>query len=375
MIRSLHIEGYRCFESFDMEGLGRINLLVGDNNSGKTSVLEALHLLASRGDIGALRRILSMRGERLLSAEDRDGITSDPLEWDISHLFLGHEIRLGSRFAFSAKDQMPDLPMGASPFSLGYAYERSVSFSIGEESGHGLDGEDIGEEGILIIAGTPSPVTGKVPLSLNLGIIDMPSMFRKRVKDVGDASRSRYIAAESLHSHELVRLWESITLTPSEEFALRALRFLEPKIEGVSSQSGGVWGARGGFKVKLQNCTKPVPIGSLGAGMWRMLAMSLAIVQCKQGVLLIDEIDSGLHYSVMSEMWKLIYEAAKDLDVQVFATTHSADCIKSLASICRSEPDSDDRVTLQRIEIGKRKPVSYSENEIRESAWDWVEVR
>lgn len=65
MISSIHIEGYRGFSQFDMAGLGRVNLLVGTNNSGKTSVLEALYLLTSQGDPLALYQLLQRRGERL----------------------------------------------------------------------------------------------------------------------------------------------------------------------------------------------------------------------------------------------------------------------------------------------------------------------
>ncbi len=63
MISSIHIEGFRGFERFDMEELGHVNLLVGTNNSGKTSLLEALHLLTSRADPRALWKILWRRGE------------------------------------------------------------------------------------------------------------------------------------------------------------------------------------------------------------------------------------------------------------------------------------------------------------------------
>jgi hypothetical protein len=65
MISSIRIEGYRGLERFEMSGLGRVNLLVGTNNSGKTSVLEAIYLLASAGDPGALWQMLWRRGERL----------------------------------------------------------------------------------------------------------------------------------------------------------------------------------------------------------------------------------------------------------------------------------------------------------------------
>ena len=65
MISSLHIEGYRGFDKFEMTDLGRVNLLVGTNNSGKTSVLEAIYLPISAGDPVSLWQLLWRRGERL----------------------------------------------------------------------------------------------------------------------------------------------------------------------------------------------------------------------------------------------------------------------------------------------------------------------
>jgi predicted ATP-dependent endonuclease of OLD family len=108
--------------------------------------------------------------------------------------------------------------------------------------------------------------------------------------------------------------------------------------------------------------------------MWRMLAMAIAITQCAGGVLLVDEIDTGLHYSVMSQMWSLIYNAAKDLDVQVFATNHSYDCVYSLAQIC-SNRDMQKSVTVQRIEAGKKRSVPYDEAEITVAATRDIQVR
>jgi AAA15 family ATPase/GTPase len=131
---------------------------------------------------------------------------------------------------------------------------------------------------------------------------------------------------------------------------------------------------RGGFIAKVKGFEHPIPIGSLGDGMWRMLAMAIAITQCKGGFLLIDEIDTGLHYTVMADMWKLIYNAAKEFDVQVFATTHSNDCVYSLAPVCPSNAD-ENNVTVQRIEAGKFRAVPYSEIEIKIAAEKGLELR
>jgi predicted ATP-dependent endonuclease of OLD family len=77
----------------------------------------------------------------------------------------------------------------------------------------------------------------------------------------------------------------------------------------------------------------------------------------------------------MSDMWSLIFSAAKEFNVQVFATTHSYDCVQSLATICRSEVDDISEVTIQRIEEKKRRAIPFSEAEIKIAAERQIEVR
>jgi len=96
--------------------------------------------------------------------------------------------------------------------------------------------------------------------------------------------------------------------------------------------------------------------------------------QCLGGVLLVDEIDTGLHYSVMADLWRLIFNVAKDLGVQVFATTHSYDCVYSLAQIC-ADADGQNPITVQRIELAKSTAIPYAQNEIKIAADREIEVR
>lgn len=133
--------------------------------------------------------------------------------------------------------------------------------------------------------------------------------------------------------------------------------------------------SRGGFVALLAENNQRVPLGSMGDGVWRMLGISLCAVCAKDGVLFIDEIDTGLHFTAMSDMWKMIWEVANKLNVQVFATTHNSDCWQSLASIACGEDVIGDGITIQRIERGKQKAVAFTEREIVIAAERGIEVR
>lgn len=99
MLKSLTIQNFRCFESFELQQLGRLNLLVGSNNSGKTSILEAIQLLTSQPNLESLREAMIGRGEYILSDEH-----GSSRELDICHLFNGHKIDIGSRFSIVSGD-------------------------------------------------------------------------------------------------------------------------------------------------------------------------------------------------------------------------------------------------------------------------------
>lgn len=88
--------------------------------------------------------------------------------------------------------------------------------------------------------------------------------------------------------------------------------------------------------------------------------------------MLVDEIDTGLHHSVMTNMWNLIARTAKDLNIQVFATTHSYDCVTSLAELSL---DPDNKISVQRIESGNTEAVPYTEREIHLAVKHGAEMR
>lgn len=109
--------------------------------------------------------------------------------------------------------------------------------------------------------------------------------------------------------------------------------------------------------------------------MKHLLALVLHLFSARGGFLLIDEIDTGLHYSVMADMWRLVVETAKRLEVQVFATTHSLDCVRALARLRKKYPETADEVTLHRVEKDAPQTVVYDADEIVIATESQLEVR
>jgi len=150
MISSLEIQGYRGFERFELSGLGRVNLLVGTNNSGKTSILESIFLLMSAGDPASLWQVLSRRGERLVTELATSPVTFR-IEAEVRHLFSGHEILEGSRFALSATSQTS---------------QRSIAFVVTETSLNPKTFVETADRGGIPLRGLALDVTGHPPAAI-----------------------------------------------------------------------------------------------------------------------------------------------------------------------------------------------------------------
>ncbi|MBO1349450.1 MAG: AAA family ATPase [Hormoscilla sp. GUM202] len=373
MLKSLIIENFRGFKTFELQDLGRVNLLVGTNNSGKTSILEALHILCSRTDMNSIQQLMAYRGEYWWT--ETDGSKSDR-EYDIRHLFHRQDIEPGSKFSILGVHSNHQEKLVAS------IHSREQSEQVNMD-----DDRDLGELNLVVNwTGQKVEEDIKLPLSPGAGI---SANYIQRRRQIARESVTQFLTPFSLEVGDIIAMFDRVVLTPKEAIAIQALQAIEPTIERIASvsidksrYSTRQWRERGGFLVRCSDRNQPIPIGSMGDGVWRMLGLVLAILCTQGGVLLVDEIDSGLHFTTMSDMWRVIWEIATKLDVQVFATTHNSDCCTSLASItgnenvdCAARTRDRHGITIQRIEPGKTTAVVFNEREIAIAAERGIEVR
>jgi len=356
MLRDITIENYRLFEKFHMEGLTQINLLVGENNSGKSSLLEAIYLLVNRNEPTALFQVFDVRGE--ITPEIYKPDYRIRAGYQIAHIFRGHMLREDHKIKVYSQTQ-PSISLLIS--YLTDEEQQPKQLKIFDEDGDNLPTK---------LVFSYDSVDHSFPVSED-GLIEQ-RLARRSFS--GPKQNNRLVTSDYLDQREVARLWDQITLTPKEDRVLEALRILEPDIERISFTSQQ--SSKSGILLKIRGNDYPVPLGSMGDGMRRILVLAASLVNCENGVLLVDEIDTGLHHKALTQMWRLVVETAKRLNVQVFATTHSGDCLysfhKALSELEESSLGSVFRLERKDDQI---KYVSYTGDKLAVAIEHDIEVR
>ena len=173
-------------------------------------------------------------------------------------------------------------------------------------------------------------------------------------------------------------MWDTVLTEAREPEVIDAMKLLDSDLKSIRFLTSGASRAhsdRAGVLLGFKGGSRRVPLGSYGDGMRRLLALSLALIQTSTGVLLVDEIDTGLHWTVMEDMWRLVVETARKSSVQVFATTHSYDCVRGLAALVESRPDLAGEVSIQKIGRSLRKAVHLDAARMQVAVEQNIEVR
>ncbi len=394
MYSSIRIKGYRGLDSFRMQGLGRVNLLVGTNNCGKTSILECIELLKSAGDPHVLSAIVGRRGEWGYEGERdaRGSLGPRPEPLDVSHLFPNHRLPdvIRSKAGRPGNTATPVGIAGLADDAIRIEADRigdvaatdwndSVTVYVEDRSGSGHDERDVAREGdederLVLHIDWSNAEDDYRAFVTDEGLLFGPRRLARARN--GSSQAVQFVRTAGMTAADVVRTYSKFVLTDKDDAITQALRIVEPAVERLAPVADDrrflYRDAPGGVVLKLREVADRIPIGSLGDGMWRMLGLALAISNADGGVLLVDEIDTGLHHTVMEDMWRMVSERAAALSVQVFATTHSRDCYESLAAIAESGAGG---VTIQRIERSRGEAVSFIDRAIVAAAERNIEVR
>lgn len=379
MIRDLRIENYRSFLQLNLSGIAQVNLVVGMNNSGKTSLLEAIYLLASKGDFASLFEILRSRGEMVLSDDTIPHLevsrgVNNGCAYTLSYVFYQDSSHVSPRHS-TAGSNTPRIVIasGAQQVTIGVGKGRSGIMQENLFPDQLTDARLTPAVLSLTYAtggGPPQPGEQDSELRMSADLMIPDYFFRSpRVN-----SPNRFVATGHTSYLALANLWDHVTLTPKEETVIAALQIIEPRVERISFTSGRTAGS--GILMKVSDQEVPIPLGTLGDGMRRILGLAINAVSAEGGELLVDEVDTGLYYRVQTDMWRLLLGISRRQNVQIFATTHSLDCIQAFQRAVSLEGEGTDASVIRLDAInGATKSTFYSPAELEIAVQEEIEVR
>ena len=359
-LESVTIHQFRGLRDLELKDLGRINLLVGINNSGKTSVLEALEIYCHPLDI---RSWLSTALQR--EQESRLTRPIDAIQWLFTRYFYNQYQELKKPNIFISSSGLYSVKQ------LKSSYEEIERIWLSDsKKDEELDSDDV-----------PGVRKG-IDLKIEIYHIDHLSLFDHQYTSVEqyqlwedeflsrpyrkrDPRLNTSVVTPSSHRSEIgqFRLLSEATLQNFKSDVIKLLQQIDTNISDIeillSPQS-----TSSRFNIYIQHEKLGLaPVSTFGDGIRRLLHIALKLASVKGGILLIDELESTIHTEALQSSFQWLVKWCTEMDVQLFATTHSLEAVDALLEV--TESDSD--LVLYRLEPkeGKTKVVRHDGHRLR----------
>lgn len=365
---SLTIKGFRGIKDLTIPRLGRVTLLAGMNGAGKTTVLDAVRVFASRGSYPVLADMLQERDETSVFTDEEGEPQLGP-NW--SSLFHGRILDWDSVISIGLANSEYQVAIQTQPSTIQLGLPPYQDASLGDD--------------IISIEVSFNGYNREYPTNLSDRHIRRMDYARRRVATGRDPEEMpASLICESLgpgipSGSDMDRFWDDVALTDEERRTVKALRLIYgdmiERVAFIGENSRSRLRVSRRAMVKVDGEARPVPLKSLGDGAVRVLGVSLALASSRDGFLLLDEVENGIHHSIQRDFWKMVLRTAHENNVQVIATTHGQDCVKGFALAAAEMQDVVG--LLCRIEnvCGKARAVSYSEEGLKVAAEQGIEVR
>jgi len=348
ILKNLRIKNFRLFENLEFNRLGRINLLVGKNNSGKSTVLEALRIYAKVGSPKLLQELLKSHDEAGSSKgrfrfENFFPDNFSPTEEEKEPIiYIGNTDQIDQDDYLTMKNTYFIME---EPSIADSGDEKSLLRRLLQRRKREVNYQDVSKYDKVRQALKIEARNSRLNQDIVRNQLDPPGIFNIWLDyrsfdeddyEVGDDWLVEHnvtvpychVPSGLLPKAPLKAMWNKISLTPYSKKVIEALQLINPKVEALAFIPIDTSTEEVPFVNIGQD--QPVPLSREGEGMLRLLQLVLSMINAKGGLLLIDEFENGLHYGIQPRVWQLLIELATQLNVQVFATTHDWDCVKSL---------------------------------------------
>lgn len=316
MYKSFRVKNFRCFKDLQINDLGRVNLIAGKNNTGKTALMEAMYLLAGNRDSRTLlrRELTYRRFPREIELDSRSSAT-------LSTIF--NDFKTDSQIEMSASVTKPQGQSTdtASPAKLTISSIQdfgNVSDKLLIELIDRRYGDLYGDAEVLKLDSLSSD--HHLYILLWKGRLEF-SRFRPK----NDFKATFLLARYPVSKSDTTDRFSKLQGVKEIQTLIEGLQIIEPRLEDLRVRTDD----RDSSIDADIGLTRLVSMNDLGDGMNRMVDLILAMHEVPRGMIFIDEIENGLHHTFHKAVWKVINEISKKRTIQVFATTHSYEMIQA----------------------------------------------
>ncbi len=351
MFQSINIQNLRAITNLNVDNLGQVNLFVGKNNSGKTTLLEALFFL-----IGATNPKLPVntnifRGLGFLRHEWWDTFFHD--------LDSNNNIIIKGQVRNSQEERKLIIkPLFEKPSKSEFITSDIISINInGGDSKSVLHPEGLE---LLFSSSNNSEMNTQSKIFMSEDQLLTEGTKQSSIRGVFVSPSTRF---------DWKPRFSSIQRKKKINELVSYLKEIDQSINDIRLNDVGILEV----DVGLPNL---IPVNLLGGGIASILSVALAMLDMKDGIVLIDEIENGLHYSLLQKLWQAIFSWSKELNIQVFITTHSNECIKAFNNSINATLFGSE-TKMFRIERKDKdfRVVEYSKDILSESLESNWEVR
>lgn len=326
--KNIKIKNFRGIENLEISDLGRVNILVGQNNSGKSTVLEAIFLLTGMTFIDTVLNINRVRTRNNYSHLN-----------DIPYMF--HKMDTNKIPEFFSEEYEGDT--------------RTIRLNMATN-----DEEQNKEHNTNNLNGVPPvsdahtrPNTLEMHIEVNTKNNkknyqnntfyrqDGVQISKCNATDYTEKYASVFLTSNLWNTHLNIDLTE-LFKRKQKSIVLERLKHFDPQITDIDILQDDVY-------IDYENMIEKLPLRMAGDGMRRYLNIVAASANPTNNIILIDEIDNGLHYSTYKKLWEAIFALATNSDKQIFITTHNAETLKQLAEMLSEHPEYQQEMHLYTI--------------------------
>jgi predicted ATPase len=327
MLKSIQVSNFRSLRETTIRRLQRLNLITGRNGGGKTSLLEAVFLNSGGANASLAFSVNGFRGENLITPESdsyfrsmfSDLDTSKPIQINCDQVSKGKSRIRSLRIEAITRSQ-PVLGRSAAETFLS-----GLRFRFSGPSGDAVSS--------VVMNPPPTPQLSTefaMPTTPPFNV-DIPQPQKDLLYGQFISPYVRDVYAE-LHA-QLVELMKVKGIGQ----VIETVNLVESNIKNI------VPIVEHGRPIIYVDTGRPrlLPISSLGSGFLHVLRLSLAIGTIHDGIIIIDELEDGLHYSVIPKIARLIFSATRSSNVQFFVSTHSNELLKIFIEEAQSDDFTD----------------------------------